>query len=67
MIVDLITYLVKVKSLIPKQGTEYKFLLQEITRIAVDNWVICAIPDLTREQMDKVIVTCLVKKEINLN
>jgi hypothetical protein len=67
MIVDLITYLVKVKSLIPKQGAEYKFLLQEITRIAVDNWVSCAIPDLTKEQLDKVIVTCLAKKEINLN
>ena len=67
MIGDLITYLVKVKSLIPKQGAEYKFLLQEITRIAVDNWVNCSIPDLTKDQLDKVIVTCLAKKEINLN
>ena len=67
MIEDLITYLVKVKSLIPKQGEEYKFLLEEITKIAVNNWVSYSVPDLTRKQMDEVIITCLIKKEINLN
>lgn len=63
---DLTKYLVKISLLIKKNGYHNKFLLQEISNIAVDNWVKNSIPDLSKEQLNKVFISALIK-DVNLN
>lgn len=67
MIRDLIKYLVEIKSLIQKNGDNQDFLIQEVTKIAVENWVRCSIPNLSEKQFYKLIVMSLARKRFNLN
>lgn len=66
MLEDLIEYIKRVRSELIKK--EYpKPLIDEITKIAIDNWVYTSEPKINKEQIFKAISTSLSKIKINLN
>jgi len=63
---ELTKYLVKISTLINKNGYYNTFLLEEIASIAVNNWVNGSSPNLSKEQLSKVFISSLIKN-VNLN
>ncbi len=66
MLKDLIKYIEKIRSELIKKGYP-EILIQEITQIAVENWVETSIPGLNKQQIFKAMSTSLAKTKINLN
>jgi hypothetical protein len=66
MLKDLIKYIERIRSELTKKGYP-KILIQEMTQIAIENWVETSVPSLNKKQIFKAMSTSLAKTEINLN
>lgn len=66
MIEDLIKYLVEMESLMVENGIYNEILIEEISIVAIDNWVNTGVPNLTEKQLEKVLMISLIKN-INFN
>lgn len=63
---EVIIYLVEIKSLMVKNGLYNDILMEEISNVAIKNWVEGLPPNLTEKQLEKVLVVSLIKN-INFN
>lgn len=66
MIENLIKYLVEMESLMVESGIYNEILIEEISIVAIDNWVNTGVPNLTKKQLEKVLMISLIKN-INFN
>jgi hypothetical protein len=66
MLKDLIKYIKRIRSELIERGYP-ETLVEEITQIAIDNWVETSIPSLNKKQIFKAMSTSVAKTKINLN
>jgi len=66
MLTDLVKYIKRIRLELIKRGYP-KLLVEEITQIAIENWVDTADPGLNREQIFKAITLSVAKIKINPN
>tara|TARA_R110002020_G_scaffold113236_6_gene260314 strand:- start:1671 stop:1871 length:201 start_codon:yes stop_codon:yes gene_type:complete len=66
MLKDLIEYIKRIRSELIKRGYP-EILVEEITQIAIENWVDTSTPSLNKKQILKAMSTSVAKTKINLN
>ncbi len=66
MLKDLIKYIKRIRSELIKRGYS-ELLINEITQIAIENWVDTSTPKLTKKQIFKAMSSSVAKTKINLN
>jgi len=66
MLKDLIEYIKKIRSELIKRGYP-PLLIEEITQIAIENWVETSEPGLNKKQILKATSLSVAKSEFNLN
>jgi hypothetical protein len=66
MLKDLIKYIKRIRLELTKRGYP-KRLIEEITQIAIENWVDTSIPSLNKKQILKATLTSVAKIKINFN
>ena len=66
MLNDLIKYIKRIRSELIKRGYS-ESLIEEITKIAIENWVDTSRPGLNKRQIIKAMSASVAKLKINLN